>query len=269
MIAVQSIVNKLKSNLDAEGSGYYDFTLDFMPAINSAIDICVTEINSFYGGKKFSETAFAEITYTKVFYTNRFSRINLPAPSMSHKIWCLLSIMPLPNFGKIVGNVFIDLTTATVVPVNPAESDVCEDPNPFFTNYAAIFVKSNYTAKRLTAEEWEKNKINPFEDGHDLETGEIVKSYAWLNLSRYHETEAGNLIEIELRPDLLNKFVAIRYIKYPQQVTAIVNNIEFPEWMEQIILNFALNFIATKQGDNTTVYQTTKNNLRELLTSIS
>ena len=52
MIAVQTVVDRMKSVLDAEGSDRYLFDQDFKPAINSAIDWLVAVFNAAFSDKK-------------------------------------------------------------------------------------------------------------------------------------------------------------------------------------------------------------------------
>ena len=75
--------------------------------------------------------------------------------------------------------------------------------------------------------------------------------------------------EIEIRPSVANQFVAITYLKVPNQVNLITDNIEFPNSIKTLFVRKALNFIATKQGDQTTLFSITENDVNRLLKTIA
>ena len=59
------------------------------------------------------------------------------------------------------------------------------------------------------------------------------------------------------------------YAKKPDDIIDLTDNIEFPGFFTNFIFNKTLNYIATKQGDGTTVYQVTQNDINVLLQSIT
>lgn len=250
MIQAQTIVDKVKADVDAEGSDYYTFDQDYAPAINKAIDWCVSVVSMAFAAKRISEEAFQDLMRTRVFQTNTFSRIMLPGATQPDDIWNMLAVLPLP----------ITYPNSSITPtVNPVQS--------FFRGDLS-FISSTNSAKRLTGEEWEQNKNNPLESGHSLEPGETARSFAYLGPDDYNGTSyVTTSYEIEIRPAIPSQLCAIRYVKNPTKVALITDNIEFPTSMEGIIYSKVLNFISYKQGDQTNIYQDSAADLKLLLSA--
>jgi hypothetical protein len=61
MIPVQTIVDRVTSILDAEGSDRYLFDQDFKPAINLTKDWVVAVFNKAFADKKLSEENLKEL----------------------------------------------------------------------------------------------------------------------------------------------------------------------------------------------------------------
>jgi len=253
MIPAQDIVNSMKSMLDAEGADYYTFNLDYAPAVNYSVRWLESVINSAYGEKKLGEEIFQDLIFTRVFQTSQFSRIVLDSTVLGHDIWTLLSIEPLPE----------TYPSSAISPATPTQSIYRNDIS---------HVNSNYYAHRLTLEEWNKNKNNPFAEGHTAEAGETSRSYAYINFNNY--TSAGYVIgvatkhEIEIRPVLNKQLCTIRYAKRPATITLISDNIEFPTSLFNLIVSKAINFIGYKMGDNTTITNVSNQDISVLLQSI-
>ena len=234
MIPVQTIVDRVTSILDAEGSDRYLFDQDFKPAINLTKDWVVAVFNKAFADKKLSEENLKELVKTKIWTTSTFSRVHID-PSVVN-VWSILGIKPKPT-------VYPAASTPTVG-VNPDTSTLELDVS---------YISSDFSARRLTVEEWNENKNNVFEAGNNILTTSFTE-YAYLNQGDYSSTNYTTTGEIEIRPNIPTEFIAITYLRYPSDITVIGDSIEFPQTLTDLIVNKVLNYISFKQGDQTNLF---------------
>lgn len=246
MITVQTIVDRCLFALDAEGSDRYLFEQDFKPAINSSIEWLVAVFNKVFADKKLSEENLRELIRTKIFLASGFSRVNLEKDAVGDSIWSIMRVVPNPE----------------VSPEYSPEVNGCDKKSKLLEDL--LYVKGNHSAKRLTLEEWEENNKNIFEAGNEISIDESLLTYAYLNIGDYSSTKYSNGKEIEIRPDVSKKLIGITYLKYPNIVSDISDNLPFPESMTDIIYQKALNFISYKQGDQTNLYNVTSRDVQIL-----
>ena len=247
MIAVQEISNRLDSVLDAESSDRYTFNEDYKPAINYAVEWICTVLNRAYSESKLTEENLGELTKVSVFQTNLFSRFKMDSAQMGHFVWTILSVMPE-----------IEFTPTNAVPTIFADNSV--------SIYRAdvSYVKGQFSAKRLTSEEWEENERNPFAAGNTIFTNSL-KKYAYLNMTDYSGTNyTENQPQIEIRPTVLRKFIAVRYLMYPTLVVGQNDQIELPKTLTNLVFDKAASFISRKQGDNTNLYSVSSEDVNVL-----
>jgi len=257
-ILVQDIVNRVASMIDAEGSEYYLFQQDYLPAIIQAQDFVCSVINSELGNKKFSEEIFRDLTYAQVWQASQFSRITIDPPMVGgvNQIWTILDVIPLPT------------TYPAFTPVT------LTNPNYSTIRLDLSHLESEFYATRLSVEEWEWNKRNPFAQGHTPEPNEQASSYAYLMQTNYTSTnyqpQAVGMQpqEIEIRPSVAAQPVTIKYVKVPTQPAAITDNIEFPQFVKEIIVASTAHFMSYKQADQSTL-QTLSTQLTGILLSAS
>lgn len=248
MIAVQSIVDKIKSALDAENSDRYLFDQDFKPAINHGIDFIVTVFDSAFAAKKFSEENLRDLTFIKVWQANMLSRIAFDESAVGHKLWTIFAVFPKPE----------------CFPSNSI--------NPLVNQYQSRYIidktfrSSDFDAKRLTLEEWNESARNPFMEGNKVITHPSIVEYAYLNFSNYNSTTytPTDGKEIEVRPSVAGEYVAMAYLKYPTPVALITDNVEFPNLLTDMITAAALNWISWKQGDGTTLNLVSEKDVQQL-----
>lgn len=248
-ILVQTIVNRLKADLDAEGSDRYTFDQDYKFSINSAMETLITMFNSAFAENKLTPESLRELTKVKVWQASKYSRVNYDVADVGHPFWTIFGVYPKPVVNKGVAG--IPLT-------NPDESKLRKDIS---------FISSDNSAKRLNFEQWSQNRKNAFMPGNNILLGELSE-YAYLDPADYSSTSYNTVGEIEIRPEIPNELVGIAYLKYPSQVSSITDSIEFPEPLTDLIVEIALNAIATKQGDNTNVYAITERNITKLVNLI-
>jgi hypothetical protein len=280
MIQVQELRNQLAFALDAEGSDHYLDEPDYFPAINASIKWLTNVINAALGRDKIGEEFFRDLTYTGVFKTTDLSRVSLNVfPS---EVWTVISVLVDPETQAKAG---------VEAPTTPSE-------RLSYFMYNLTHVSSYKSCKRLSIEEWTTTRSNPFEDGYDGDQlCDDLKQYAYLNPVSYRAydeqsfntdpttitTQAGIELtipsvnslreprlrpEIEIRPAVKNDLVTISWVKKPDKVTSLNDEIEFPDSVFQLLFNKALNYIAYKQGDNTTIHSVTEQDIALLLNVI-
>ncbi len=237
MIPVQTIVDRATSILDAEGSDRYLFDQDFKPAINLTKDWVVAVFNKAFADKKLSEENLKELIKTNIWSSSTYSRINILKADAN--VWSIMAIMPEPT-------------------VHPSASVPTVGANPEDSNFEAgmSYLSSDFSAKRLTIEEWNENRDNIFEAGNNIVTTSF-KEYAYLNQGDYSSSSYAPVGEIEIRPTVINQLVAITYLKYPTDITVIGDNLQFPETLVDLIVNKTLNYMSVKQGDRTNLFSIT------------
>jgi hypothetical protein len=247
MIPVQTIVDRCNFALDAEGSGRYLFEQDFKPAINSSIEWLVAVFNRVFAEKKLSEENLRELIKTRVFLASAFSRLNLDKDSLDgDSLWTILRVMPSPR-------VYPEFDESSI--------EGCDKKSKLMDEL--LYVGSSKSAKRLTLEEWEENEGNIFEAGNII-ANESFRNYAYLNIGEYLTSKWTGGKEIEIRPDVSKKLVALTYLRYPGKVESIDDILPFPESMIDLIFQKALNFMSYKQGDQTTLYAVTTRDIQML-----
>ena len=246
MIPVQDVVNRIASILDAEGSDRYLFDQDYKPAINSSKDWIVAVFKRVFSDKIVSEENLRELVAIRVFQTNKFSRIKIDESVIGDDVWSILSINPEA----------VTYPNNTILPV-------ANDFDSLYRN-DLTYIESDYSAKRLTIEEWENMKKNVFLAGNPTIQNNF-KSYSYLNLGDYSSQNYNpGASEIEISPKVENDLVGVRYLKYPKDVVNITDNLEFPRSVFEMIVQKAANFMSFKQGDQTNLYSVTKADINTL-----
>ncbi len=247
MISVQTVVDRMTSVLDAEGSDRYLFDQDFKPAINSSVEWLVAVFNAAFGQKKLSEENLIDLIRIRIFQASSFSRIHFDEVAIGEEIWSLLNVAPEP----------------TVHPVTTPPALATPETSVYRGDLS--FRDSKHSARRLTLEQWNENRENIFEAGNETLINKF-KSYAYLSNIDYNSTGySSGGPEIEIRPTVPAQFVAVGYIRYPAEITAITEDIGFPSSLLVLLFQKALNFVAYKQGDQTTLFAVTERDIANLV----
>jgi hypothetical protein len=247
-IAVQTIIDRLQSALDADGQGdYYLFDQDYKPAINYAIDYMVGVINTRLEGEKGSLESLRELIKTRVYQSSNYSRVSFDS---SDDVWSVLAVYINPTVARDNG----------VALPNPATT-----PAASYLIDGASHLSAEDSAKRLTLEEWNETKGNPFVSGNNIITTSPFKQYAYLSFNDYSSTyQYDSVSEIEVRPTINGELVSISFLRYPTLVSLVTDNVEFPQSMTNLITTLALRWIAYKQGDNTNIYSVSDRDIQTL-----
>lgn len=247
-IQAQTIVDRAAPSLDAEGNDYYTFDQDYKPAINNTSEWLVSVFNEIFGEKKTVPEQLRELVKIKVWQANKYSRVSYNPADTGHQLWSILSVMPEPKLHP--GSAVSPLS-------NPVQS-------VFVANRS--FVSSKYAAARLSGEQWNLNSENPFLPGNTaLLNG--LKQYAYRDFADYSSSSYTNPVnaEIEIRPSIPEKYVAIEYLKYPTPVNLITDSVEFPVSMLPIITDKVLSFMSVKQGDGTNLWSVTEGDVKRIM----
>jgi hypothetical protein len=242
MILAQTIVDLCKSALDSEGGNRYEWDLDFKPAIQSAQDYAVTTFNSIFAKNKLSEENLRELMRMKIWWTSCYSRVAYDSTKVGENLWTIVSVNPKCTYKQNPD----DIAGVPVVYVGQQESQYMPDKS---------FLHSNYSAKRLTREQWAEKERNPFMAGNPFVTCTDVMEYAYVNFTDYTGgyTLVNNEFEIEIAPAIPNEYIGISYLIVPNTVSLATDYLEFPEVMTNFLMNKTLFFLAYKQNDQTTL----------------
>lgn len=251
-IASQDIANQMRFALDAEGSDHYDDTLDIIPAINASVRWIVGVINVALGEKKISEESLSDISIARVMQTSKDSRIEIE--SIPDDVWTILAIYPLPTTDSTGQPPVVQLDEK----VSVHRSDL-------------YHVESDFDAGRLTIEEWNTNKNNPFAAGNivvDSDCPDII-DYGYLNPIKYFKdgTATSNK-DLEIRPYIDKGLATVVYAKTPTPIASLSDSIELPTSVFQVVFNKALQYIAYKQGDGTSLNDITTSDVQTLIQTI-
>ena len=258
-ILVSDIISRMRNvGLDAQpNTDYYDDLEDLVPAIDSSVKWIVSVINKARSENKSTDEVLRELTQARIYRTNDQSRINFDSA-----IWTIDAVAPLP---ETIAN--------TTNPPTPTTSG-------FQSLYRSdlSFVRSYYSAFRKTIEESNQNRMNPFSPGFmpehltqaDLTVGSnlnitfcYVPSYDYI----YPTVAAGSYIEI--LPEIPQKLCAVFLVKNHPAVTATADTILFPVSIFNMVYETALQFVSYSQGDDTTIWGVTNNDVALLVKSIS
>jgi hypothetical protein len=252
MISAQELRNQMAFALDAENSDHYLDQLDYIPAINAAIKWLTNVVNAAYGEDKLGEEFFRDLAYSGVFKTTNTSRVSLNVfPS---EVWTILGIYANPKTEKIAG--YPPVPTPDVT-------------RSYFLS-DELHISSYDSCKRLNVEEWATNASNPFEAGYNGDQiCDALKLYAYLSPFNYQGVNStSKSSEVEIRPTIKNGKVTVFWAKKPSVITSLNQNVEFPNSVFQLLFDKALSYIAYKQGDQTSIYSVTAQDIQQLLSAM-
>ena len=254
MIPVLTIVERCASALDAEqgfpayDQGRYTFERDYKPAINGAQEWLVSVFNSVFADNKLSEENLRDLSKVRCFLTSQYSRVTMDSADLGESVWTINAVYP-------------KITSTGTTPLQPDASRSVYAP-------LVSYITSDKSAKRLTLEEVNDAKTNPFSPGNSIQTSEQLIEYAYLNFTDYtggYTLSTTDKTELEILPSVGQELVAIAYLKYPASITVIGGNVEMPLTLIDLIVNKTLANLNYKQGDNE-LWQRVERDQRKLIT---
>jgi hypothetical protein len=248
------VANQCRSiGLDAHGTDYYDDDLHMIPAINAAIRWLMSVASVAFHQKRMSEELFKNVIKLKVYQTNSLSRIKIGT-----EVYSILNVLPyptcLPNNDAVTGgNAFdsIDLSIG---------------------NEAKQFVSCEYQCKRLTSEQWNFNKKNPFRAGNTVQSTTLSELstfayYSPLEYGTYGGGQVGSYIEIS--PAMDTKLCGVTFLETQDDVEALTDEINFDLNFLNILAFKTTSFLTLKQGDGTTIHKVSEDEVLTLLSALS
>lgn len=249
MFTAQELRDQIRFALDAENSDHYRDDLDIIPSINAAIKWLTSVVNTAYGQDKIGEEFFRELSSSGVFRTSDTSRVSLTV--FPTEVWSILAVYPKPVTRQITG---------VPVPATPDNTRSYYLPNK-------LHISSELSCKRLNLEQWSVNYDNPFEAGYQGDQiCESLKLYAYLTPINYQGFSTSYLTqELEIRPSSPNEEVTIFWAKKPTKIVTLADEINFPHSVFQLLFDKALNYIAYKQGDQTSIYSVSAQDIQQLI----
>lgn len=247
-IAVVDIIRRIESALDAEGFERYQFEEDFRPAINYAKDWLVSAFNRIFAENKRTEEVLRELVRARVFITSEFSRVAINPSHTLDELWSILGVYPKIEYH------------GTLRSINPGTRGISlHCPN-------ASYIRSYKSAKRLTLEQININRRNPFVVGNEVDICEETMEYAYTAFCDYNGGYSTTPDwELEIFPSVVNEPVAIVYIAYPEEIVNETDVLPFPESLTNLVVNKSLDWIAYKQGDGTNLKGVTAEDLNVLI----
>ena len=252
-IAAQLVADRMRFLLDAEDSDHYNDTVDIIPAINAAQDWLISVVNATFGNKRMGEEIFRDVHTSRVFVTSINSRISLDV--FPHDVWGILAVYPKPEIGEVANIDFI-------VPKLGIHASY-EDKGEYH-------IRSSKFAERLTIDQWSSNIDNPMQAGYEGNLPAFLVDYSYLNPIDYSpDALATTIREMEIRPAIPKEHVTVFYARRPNQITALTENLEFPNQVIQLLLDKALQYISFKQGDQTNLFSVTQSDINLLLKALN
>ena len=244
------IIAKIRSvGIDAQpDTDYYDDQIDLIPAIDKAVNSIVTTLNALKGDNKAVGEALRKLSYVYVYRTNKYSRIKI-----EDNILGIDAVYPLP-----VSDDNGTSPTAT--------------PNDFLSYKLTekVFVKTNYSALRKTAEYTQQNRANPFSAGYDADCCDKIDGsdcnviYAYVDAYDYNNQNSADGPFIEVIPSIPLKHCAVAYVVNHPKITATGDTILLPDSLADFLHEKALQCVSYSEGDQTTLFQVTELDIRKL-----
>lgn len=259
MIVASEIVSRVQQvGLDAQpDTDYYSVNNEIIPAIDSAVKWVTSVVQKARSNNKKTDEVVAELQLCYIWRTNIQSRITINVS----QVWTIDAVAPLPA----------TVSNGGAIPPNPPDQFACvlrSDLN---------FGSSNYFAKRKTIEEVDRN--NPMSAGYMppsiassalVEGSNLNLDFGYIPSYKYDQ----NLLNaqapfIEIVPSIPQKLCALFFTEIPAKVVATTDVIKYPAPLFNMIYEKTLQFLSYSQGDGTTIWEVTDDDISMLLNSIS
>jgi hypothetical protein len=276
MITLSSIESRIRQiGLDAEGSDRYDRDIDVIPAVNAAQQWLTSVLSQGIGKDKFVEERLTDLHLTRVWQTSNLSRFNVDN-DCGHEIWTITRVAPKPMvYMPPFNNPLTPLTykmeitpyfgteniNSPLVKYHYKTGDLLK---PFQSTFRPELshVSASHYATRLPVER-EVGK-NPFEAGYKVADDFMTYGYlSSLDYTTYNPLglySGGYTVvksgEVEIIP-YGRMLVSVSFLRVPPDITTDVSDtyeLPWPGSMMEVLTMKALNYISMKQGDNTTIY---------------
>ena len=277
MINLIDIENRIRRiGLDAEGSDRYLRDIDIIPAINASVEWLVGILAPLMGKDKAIEERLSDLQMTRIWQTSSLSRFNIEEDLIGFSIWTITRVCPKPQ-------VYMAVFKRSWLPA-PYQMQVAPSlgmsqlNKPLVRNHFSTgdtlkshmstyrpelsFVRGDHFAARIPLEQ--QSGKNPFEAG--FKHVDDFTTYGYMAFNDYSNTlpdgtysggyQLSTTKEIEIIPGG-KMLVAVSFIRVPEVIPLTATDdyeIPFPASMMELISMKALNYISVKQGDQTTIF---------------
>jgi hypothetical protein len=252
-IPVLTLDTQIRAALDAEGSDRYTFTEDILPSLVYSLEMTTRILDLLFADKQFSPEALVELTRTRVWQTDAYSRFTFNSADLpfNEEMWTLITVHP----------------KAKCKPQGPL---LIVGDNVSKVRLDLLYLSSEESAARRTYEQSAINRKNPFSPGNDLITNGL-KSYALLDASDYTSTNyiTPGTYAYEIAPGVPKELIGVRYLKRPKVPATINDSVEFRPQATGLLVDLALQWISWKMGDGTTIYQVSDRDKQQVLQTFS
>lgn len=275
MITLAEIESRMRQiGLDAEGSERYLREIDIVPSVNAAVEWLVGVLTPMMGKDKFVEERLSDLHMTRVWQTNNLSRFNIE-DEVGFAVWSItrVAVNPwvyMPPFVKTA------LPASYQMQITPYFGQSLQN-RPLVRNHYRTgnqlkpydstfrpeldFVRSEHFAARIPTEQ-ETGK-NPFEPGYKHVSDFTTYGYRPLmdNTTYNPDGVSGGYVisvpqEIEVVP-YGRGLIGMSFVRVPDTIPSTAGDsyeIAFPRSMMEVLSMKALNYISVKQGDATTIF---------------
>lgn len=244
--------------LGDQSTDRYDLDLFRIPAYKAAFKRLLALIYPFVANRKNSEEIIQELQYTRIFQTNALGGVPFIMPylvtQMGHDVWTIMGVYAQPN------------TNADTQPVyNPSSP-----PERAWWVKDRTWVPGGKPVKRMTMEQQAVAYNNESMAGSEAAANSPWTDDAYYLIGNRRSDDNGWLTtgwELQMTPASRynKKYIGVTYLKVPTEPTTINSTIELPRSMMVLMRDLALNELSVRQGNRTTLYQVTSQQVGELL----
>jgi len=261
MITIPELDQYVDANTDSEGSQRYLFDQDKIPNYNSAVSRAITACNWMMANRKGAEEALSELQETRIVQTNFWGGLTLdslwtnattPSP---YKVWSVLGFYAEPDMAPNVPQ----------VPLSP--------PSKSYILLTQIYLPGGANERpvqRMTMEQVAVARDNSFMSGNEVLANSEMRTYGYYIMGNRTQNDGlivGNReVVFTPRSRFANgaKYIAMSFLREPQPIVDETSIIEFPTSMARTLASWALEYMAIKQGDMTTLHSTTEQDANQL-----
>lgn len=267
-ITAQQVYDNAKAFVDAEGGQQYLPDQDWLPAINAAYQRAITACNWRLANNKGAEEQLAELQIDLLFRTNGIGVIDIdlarsatnPATVNSLKCWSIIAAYAEPQVAA--------LSPGFPVPAFPAPAN--GSLTYYWDGASSRPQGSKFPVQRMTKEQLAVANTNRYMAGSEalaLDSAgnpSKMRSYAYYiagDQQSINDNTPGDSPSISLlvKPFALsvNKWFWVSYLRNPNTLTAFTGTntgtLSLPVSMLRTIADWTLQYLSIKQGDQTTL----------------
>jgi len=272
-ITAQQVYDSAKAMVDAEGSQRYLLDQDWLPAINAAYQRAITACNWRLANNKGAEEQLSELQVDLMFRTNGIGAIDIdyarsatsPTTLNTLKCWSVIAVYAEPQVASLVPSV--------PVPAYPQPAN--NSLSYYWDGSLARPQGSKFPVQRMTKEQLGVANPNRYMAGSEAlaltSTGvpSKMRTYAYYiagNQQSINDSLPGDSpsISLLLKPFALsvNAWFWISYLRNPNELTAFTGTntgtLSLPVSMLRTIADWTLQYLSIKQGDQTTLNSTAR-----------